>query len=88
MKPKFRDTTKSQYSVAALDAFFKKPILNSSDFVKISGIRNRATANNILNALLKAKLIAVLKAGSGQSPSIYYFPELIDIAEGKKTIVK
>lgn len=37
-EPVFRDLTKSQFSAAALDALFTKPIINSVDFMKISGI--------------------------------------------------
>lgn len=86
MKPAFRDVTKSQFAQAALDAFFKTPIINSSDFIGLSGISNRATANNLLKALADAKLIKILKTGSGQTPSIYAFSELINTAEGKQVI--
>lgn len=37
-EPVFRDLTKSQFSAAALDALFTKPIINAVDFMKISGI--------------------------------------------------
>jgi Fic family protein len=87
MKPRFRDVTRSQYSQAALDAFFNRPIINSGDFIKLSGITNRATANGILTHLVNAKLIFLVKAGSGKSPSVYAFTELISITEGRKFTV-
>lgn len=84
MKPIFRDTTHSQYAQAVLDALFTKPIINSTDFMKLSNINRRGTANNILKQLLDSKLIMLLRSGSGRSPSTYVFPELFDIAEGKR----
>lgn len=84
MKTVFRDITKSQYSQAALDAFFTKPIINSTDFSRLSGMTNRGTANNVLKALYDANVIKVLKLGSGQAPAIYAFPDLLSIAEGRK----
>lgn len=83
MKSVFRDLTKSQYSQAALDAFFKKPIINSSDFMELSGMTNRGTANNLLKAL-ETGPVMVLRAGSGQSPAIYALPELLNVAEGRQ----
>jgi len=88
LKPVFRDVTKSQYSQAALDAFFKKPIISSTDFLSLSGMTNRGTANALLKSLLEAEQIIALKAGAGQSPSIYAFPALINITEGKQLFGK
>lgn len=85
MKPIFLDTTKSQFSQVTLDAFFKKPIINSTDFIKETGIVNRATANKILRALTP-KYIHIIKSGSGQNPSIYAFPALLNISEGRKIV--
>jgi len=84
LKTSFREVTKSQYSQAALDAFFTKPVINSTDFIKISNIENRGTANGILKQLLDANLITLLKAGSGRAPSTYVLPRLFNIVEGKK----
>lgn len=83
MKPLFRDVTKSKYAQPALDAFFKRPIINSTDFMELCGIDYRNTANTLLKALLEAKLIITVRAGSGQAPSVYALPELLNTAEGR-----
>ena len=79
MKPKFLEVTKSQFSQPALDAFFKRPIINSTDFREVSGISHRATANSILTSLASHDLIKMRRAGSGQSPAVYALPDLINI---------
>lgn len=86
MKTLFVEVTHSQYSLTALDAFFNKPILNSSDFLKITCIENRGTANTILRNLMRENIILLLREGSGRSPAIYAFPALINITEGKKVL--
>ncbi len=82
----FVEITHSQYAQLALDAFFTRPILNSSDFLKITHIENRGTANSLLRILVQNDVIRVLREGAGRSPAIYAFPELINVAEGKKVI--
>ena len=84
LKEPFRASTHSQYSVAALDAFFTRPILNSGAFIKISGIENRGTANGMLKSLIKDDLITTVREGSGRRPSIYALPSLINISEGRE----
>ena len=87
-KEKFRESTRSQFSQAALDAFFQSPILNSTKFMELSGIEIRPTAYNILRQLEKASLIRQEEAGSGRRPAVYVLPELIAITEGiGKTLV-
>jgi len=83
MKSLFVDATRSQFALPALDAFFSKPIMNATDFIKISGVDNRGTANGLLRALLENELIAILRTGSGRRPAIYAFPSLLNIAEGR-----
>lgn len=84
MKLHFVEITHSQYAQLALDAFFTRPILNSSDFLKMTRIENRGTANSILRNLAQNDMIRVLREGAGRSPAIYAFPALINIAEGKE----
>jgi Fic family protein len=88
MKKRFQGATHSQFSVAALDALFTRPIINSNDFIDLSGIRNRGTANTILRTLVYHKLITVVREGAGRSPTIYAFPPLVNIAEGTEVFVK
>lgn len=84
LKPQFIDATHSQYAVPALDAFFKRPFINSTDFATFSGIDNRVTANGLLKKLADQQLIQIYRAGSGRSPNIYMLSQLLNIAEGRQ----
>jgi Fic family protein len=83
-KKEFVAATQSQYAIAALDAFFKKPIINTSMFSKMGGITNRDTANEILKKLINAKLIKLLKSSEGRKPAVYAFCELLNIVEDER----
>ena len=84
LKPQFIDATRSQYAVPALDAFFKRPFINSSDFATFSGIDTRFTANGLLKKLADQQLIQIYRVGSGRRPSIYMLSQLLNIAEGRQ----
>jgi Fic family protein len=83
LKTKFIEATHSQYAVPALDAFFRKPIINSTDFATRSGIPTRFTSNAILKSLTDLELIQIFRQGSGRNPNIYILSELLNIAEGR-----
>jgi Fic family protein len=83
LKPQFIEATRSQFAVPALDAFFRKPIINSTDFAKRAGIANRVTSNAILKTLTDLGLIQVFRVGAGRSPHIYMISNLLNIAEGR-----
>ena len=83
LKTKFIEGTHSQYAVPALDAFFRKPIINSTDFATRSGIPTRFTSNAILKTLTDLELIQIFRLGSGRNPNIYILSELLNIAEGR-----
>ncbi|MFZ2996074.1 Fic family protein [Sphingobium sp.] len=77
------DLTHSQFSMAAVDAFFTRPIISGTAFADAAGFNNRVTANNMLRQLEANGLITKIRDGSGRTPAIYAFPQLINIAEGK-----
>ncbi len=83
LKIRFIDATHSQYAIPALDAFFRKPIINSTDFATRSGISNRVTSNAILKTLTDLNLIQVFRSGAGRNPNIYILSDLLNIAEGR-----
>ncbi len=84
LKPQFIDATHSQFAVPALDTFFRKPFVNSTDFAQLSGIDNRVTANSMLKKLADKQLIQVFRVGSGRSPNIFMLSQLLNIAEGRQ----
>lgn len=80
----FKKSTKSHHYQNALNVFFKRPIVNSVTFMSKGSIDNPNTARNILKKLEKDKLIVKTKEGAGRSPSIYLFPDIINLVEEKK----
>lgn len=83
MKIKFTSITKSQFAITALDTLFKNPIISSSDFLKETSIKTRPTAKVILNQLTDARILRVIRKGTGRTPSIYMFRDLLNLIEGK-----
>lgn len=83
-KKEFVAATQSQYAIAALDAFFKKPIINTSLFLKMVNISHRSTTNEILKKLMDAKLIKLHKPSEGRKAAVYIFCDLLNIVKDRK----
>jgi Fic family protein len=81
MKDKFIQATKSQYAIPALDAFFRQPIISTANFIQMTGIPNRMTANNVLKSLIEAGLISLHKPSEGRKSAEYTFNNIINIIE-------
>ena len=79
-KIKVRDLTNSKYSINALDCIFHMPIFNTVQFTKISKIP-QGNVGRILNCLVKGGVLKILQQGSGQRPTLYIFPKLLDIVD-------
>ncbi|MDE0463420.1 MAG: Fic family protein [Caldilineaceae bacterium] len=77
------EETPSQFSGRALDWIFHKPIFRSIDFVNSAGIP-KSTARRLLNLFKTRGLLKELRPGRGRRSSILAFPELLNIAEGRK----
>ncbi len=86
LKAQFIETTHSQFAIPVLDAFFSRPVIDSTSVLDLAGIPNRITGNVLLKKLAEKKLIVVWRKGRGRSPSIYALPELINIVEGKQVL--
>lgn len=84
MKLKFQEITKSQYSAAALDAIFVRPVINSTDFDRFAHINSKRTSSRILQKLENEGILKLHKASVGSAPATYIFPELLNITEGKE----
>lgn len=68
----------SQNAIRTLDTIFSRPILSSIQFTN-SVEASRSTSFRILGALVDASILELVRNGSGQRPSIYVFPRLLDI---------
>ncbi|MEI9927402.1 MAG: hypothetical protein WDN44_06450 [Sphingomonas sp.] len=80
------EITHSQYAMAAVDAFFRRPIIAGTVFAREAGFNHRVTANNMLRQLEGEGLITRIREGSGRMAAIYALPRLINIAEGRTVI--
>lgn len=86
MRRRFVDVTHSQYAMAAVDAFFARPVIRATDFRRLAGFNTRVTANNMLRQLEAAGLIQRMREGAGRISAIYALPELINITEGRAVL--
>ena len=56
------------------------PIFNTLQFREVSKIPQGSTGR-ILNDLVDGKVLKILQQGSGQRPTLYIFPKLLDIVD-------
>lgn len=85
MKIRIRDITHSQYSIQVLDAIFDRPIFQTSDFVRRTGI-TKQTAMPMLRLLRDAGILSTIREASGRRAATLAFPTLLNIAEGRQVI--
>lgn len=78
-----RGLTHSQFTHLAVDFLFQRPICKTSDFIAQAGIPE-ASAKGILSKLRKSHIIKDLLPGKGRRPGVYAYPELLNIAEGRR----
>lgn len=86
MRRRFVEVTHSQFAMAAVDAFFMRPIVPAPVFAELAGFNNRVTANNMLRQLTEAGLIVRLREGAGRLAAVYAMPQLINITEGRPVL--
>jgi len=82
-KSKFLEATQSLYAIPALDAFFRRPIINAAEFIKMVNAPRR-TGFWLLEKLVDAKIVKLHKESRGRSPAVYVFCELLNVMLGKK----
>lgn len=78
MKDQFRELLSSQWSTAALDFLFSKPVFRNNVFTGKSNIPS-ATAHRFTRALLDAGLLHTVEASAGRRPALYAFEPLLSI---------
>ena len=77
-----RDTTHSQHSAQIVDFVFCRPIFTSTQLRKELGV-SAVTVNTMLKGMEAAEMLRKLRPGSGRSPALFVYPEMLNIAEGK-----
>lgn len=77
-KEEIKETTKSQYAVDILDFIFSYPFFSSSQFAEKTRI-TQPYASQIIKKLEESRTIKLFRKGAGSKPSVYLFPDLIEI---------
>lgn len=83
LKSQIIDLTNSHYSIPLLDVCFDKPIFASSELDNKSGMPSRQTIRSLLNELINAEILKVIREPSGRRPQILVLKELFNLCEGK-----
>ena len=76
-------TTHSQHAIAALDFIFDTPVFSASRFIEGAAIPP-PTSRRILKLCSENGLLRTIREASGRRPAVFVFPELLNIAEGKR----
>ena len=83
MKGRVAHITRSQYAIHILDWVFEYPIFNSGSLAARVEIPSR-TARRLLTGLREHGILRVLTPPNGRRGTIFVFPALLNIAEGKE----
>lgn len=83
MKLAVRDTTHSLHSAFIVDVLFQSPVfriaqLQAGDTIPV------ASAHKVAQQLAEAKIIRQIRQGKGRRPSLYVFPRLLNLVEGRE----
>ncbi|PZU29859.1 MAG: cell filamentation protein Fic [Stenotrophomonas sp.] len=78
-----REATHSQYSAVVTDTLFQHPIFRTSA-IEADGTIPTASAHKIVQQLVSAGLVKQVRKGKGRRPSLYVFPRLMNLAEGRE----
>jgi Fic family protein len=84
MKREVIDITHSQFAIPLLDQIFERPVFQSTHLL-FEGIHvSRPSVINLLSALKDAGILRVIRQGAGRRPTVYVFPELLNLCEGRE----
>ena len=78
-----QELSRSQFTPQAVEFLFQRAIFQTTAFIKSAGIPP-ATARLFLSQLSDGGVIRTLNEASGRRAAVMCFPELLNIAEGKK----
>jgi len=80
MKQTVSVLTRSSFAIQTLDFLFNTPVFDSTRFTVKANIP-KVSASRILNVLEHGRVIIKVEEGRGQKPSLYIFPELLEIVK-------
>jgi cell filamentation protein, protein adenylyltransferase len=73
--------TKSRFAIPVLDVLFGRPMLTPSAFENSPGMPSKPMLMSILEKLKRARILTVVREGSGRRGQILLFKELFDLCE-------
>ena len=85
MKNDIQRITHSQHTIQILDYIFRRPIFKSTDFINEERIV-RATGMALLSQLKSHNILTDIVPGKGRRPTVFAFPALLSIVEGRRVI--
>jgi Fic family protein len=77
--------THSQFTALAVGFMFMRPVFSTTHFVSSSGIP-RETSLRMLRLMRDAGILTTVREGSGRRAAILAFPQLLNIAEGRRVL--
>ncbi|MDE0081814.1 MAG: Fic family protein [Gammaproteobacteria bacterium] len=83
LKTSIPQMTRSRYATPALDWLFRRPIFSSTNFVRGGDIPG-PTARRFLTVLRTNGVLKVLVPSAGRRAALWVFPDLLNLAEGRK----
>lgn len=87
LKGDFRNATHSEYAHLLLDCLFETPVFTRPQIIdKMKEKENTCqdtTVRNLLNQIIGAGLVRMVKKGRGRKPAIFALEELLQIASGQ-----
>jgi len=84
LKEQVLELTHSRYAIPLLDHLFRKPIFTPSNLVGNKGMPSKPMVMELLRALRRAGVLAVLREASGRRGQILVLTDLVNLSEGKK----
>lgn len=86
LKRRIIHLTHSQYAVPLLDQLFRRPVFQSNH-LHFEPRPTKASIANLLRALRDGGVIEVLREGAGRRAAVYSLPQLVEICEGRESLV-
>jgi Fic family protein len=78
MREKIAKLTKSPKASLVLDALFITPVIRTSSFIKLTGLKPQ-TAHRIIALLKQEKILSSIVKSSGRTPEVLVFDDLFEL---------
>ena len=85
LKEQVIELTRSKYAVPLLDRLFAQPVFQISH-LEGRKMPTRAMITGLVKQLEDAKILKVLRKGSGRRGQVFVLTELIDVTEGRNLL--